>query len=149
MYTGNGNGGYNGNSGYATIGGMRIRPIYLYAAVAVAVLVAVYFVIRFFNTGLVMHFGAAAGVLLLLANLRELLGSAFAQRNSTALLNCLIGGALLFAWLSQLISALLWIPAVVLLLVSAPLAIGRATVYSTYVAAARSAVSSARRTMGR
>ena len=149
MYTGNGNGGHNGNGNYTTIGGFRVRPIYLYAAVAVVVVVVAYFVVRLFNTSAVMHFGMIAGVLLLLANLRELLGSSFAQRNSTALLNCLIGGALIFAWLSQLMSLLLWIPAIALLAIATPLTLGRSAVYTTYVAAARSAVSNARRAVGR
>jgi hypothetical protein len=149
MYTGNGNGDYNSNGGYTSIGGIRIRPIYLYAAVALVVVLVAYVVVRLFNPSAVMHFGMVAGFLLLLANLRELLGSSFAQRNSTALLNCLIGGALIFAWLSQLVSLLLWIPAIALLGVAVPLTFGRASVYTTYVSAARSAVSNARRAVGK
>jgi hypothetical protein len=86
---------------------------------------------------------------LLLANIRELIGMSYAQRGSTALLNSLIGGALLFAWLSQLAGALFWIPAVLLLVVAAPLVLGRVSVYSTYVQTARTAVTNVRRAVGR
>ncbi|MCG8349053.1 MAG: hypothetical protein MI924_14880 [Chloroflexales bacterium] len=152
--SGNGNGGYNSGSGYngsryVNIGGFRIKPMYMYVAIGVVILLAIYFVMRFLNTGLVMHFGLVAGVLLLLANLRELIGMSYAQRGSTALLNSLIGGALFFAWLSQLAGALFWIPAVLLMVVAVPLVLGRVSVYSTYVQTARSAVSNMRRAVGR
>lgn len=152
MYSGNGNNGYNGNyngNRYASIGGFRVRAIYLYVALAVVALVTVYFLINFINTSLVIHFGVFAGALLLVANLRELIGNSYAQRSGTALLNCMIGAALVFAWLSQVASQFMWIPAIALVAIATPLAIGRASVYSSYVAAARTAVGTARRAVGR
>ncbi|MCU0495211.1 MAG: hypothetical protein MUD01_26795 [Chloroflexaceae bacterium] len=153
MYNGNGNGnyngGYNGNGGSVNVGGFRIKPLYLYIGVAVIAVVAVYFLINFVQAGLVMHFSLAAGVLLLLANLRELIGQSYSQRGSTAMLNCLIGSALVCAWLSQIVGLLLWIPALLLLGVSVPLVLGRASVYNSYVQTARSAVGSVRRAVGR
>lgn len=143
MY-GNGNGG-----GYTQVGGWRIKPLYLYIAAAVAVLVAVFFVLRFLNTSLVMHFGAYAGLLLLVANVRELIGNTYGERGSTALLNVLVGGALICAWLSQLLGALLWIPAVVLMVIATPLIFGRASVYRGYITAARGAADTVRRTIVR
>ncbi len=99
MYNGNGNGnGYNTNSsggfrgprintaGYTSIGSMRVRSVYLYIALAVVGVLLLYFLINFVQTSLVMHFSMFAGVLLLLTNLRELIGSSFAQRSSTSLL---------------------------------------------------------------
>lgn len=150
MYTGNGNGGYRPSytppsGGYVSLFGLRVKSIYLYIGVAAIALLGVYMLLRFLNTSLVMHVSAYAGVLLLIANLRELLGSAYAQRNSTALLNCLIGGALIFAWLTQLLSTLLWIPAVALLLIATPLAFSRGAVYAGYISAARAAVGNARK----
>ena len=138
----------NGNGG-TQIGGWRIKPLYLYIAAAVAVLVAVFFVLRFLNTSLVMHFGAYAGLLLLVANVRELIGSTYGERGSTALLNVLVGGALICAWLSQLLGALLWIPAVVLMVIATPLIFGRASVYRGYITAARGAADTVRRTLVR
>lgn len=149
MYNGNGNGNYTNNGGSTTIGGFRIKPIYLYAAGLVAVLLAIFFILRFLNTSLALHFGAFAGVLLLIANLRELIGQGYAQRGSTALLNILVGGGLIFAWLAQFFGALLWVPAIALLAVATPLILGRAAVYTSYVNAARTAVNGIRRTVGR
>lgn len=139
----------NGNGGGYQIGGWRIKPLYVYIAVAVAVLVAVFLVLRFLNTSLVMHVGAYAGLLLLIANVRELVGSSYGERGSTALLNVMVGGALIFGWLAQFFGALLWIPAVVLLVIATPLIFGRASVYRGYITAARGAADSVRRTLVR
>jgi hypothetical protein len=147
MYNGNGNGGYNGNGGSTNIGGFRIKPIYLYVAGIIAVVVAIYFVMRFLNTSLVMHFGAFAGALLIIANLRELIGMSYTQRGSTALLNLLVGGGLIFAWLAQFFGALLWAPALLLVGIATPLIFGRATVYTAYIGTARGAFDGIRRTI--
>lgn len=163
MYDGNGNGNrsstssYTGSSytgpsappAYTSIGGVRIKPVFIWGAIAAVIILAIYLVVRFLNAGLVMHFGLVAGALLLIANLRELIGQSYSQRGSTALLNCLIGGALIFAWLSQIIGALLWIPAILLIGIAVPLALGRASVYSAYVNTARSTIGSVRRMVGR
>lgn len=132
-------------SNYITIGGFRIKPIYFYIAIAAVFMLVLAFLIRILDTSLFMHFSMIAGALLLLANLRELLGHTYTQHSSTALLNCLIGGSLIFAWLG----GLFWVPAVVLLAVALPLVIGRTTVYVTYVQMARSVVNGVRRTVGR
>lgn len=142
-------GGNNNGGGYTKLGGWRIKPLYLYIAVLVAVLVAVYFVMNMLNTSMVMHFGAFAGVLLLIGNLRELIGSTYGERGSTALLNVMVGGGLIFAWLAQLLGPLFWIPAVVLVAVATPLIFGRASVYKGYISAARGAADSVRRTLVR
>ena len=145
----NGSGGYNGNGGYTSIGGFRVKPIYLYIAGLIAVLEAIYFVMRFFSAGLQMHYGAFAGVLLLIGNLRELIGASAGQRGSTALLNVLIGGGLIFAWLSAFFGALMWVPALILIGIAAPLIFGQASVYRGYIGAARSAADTVRRTLVR
>lgn len=139
----------NGNGGYTTIGGFRIKPIYLYAAGILAVVVAIYFVMRFFSTSLVMHFGAFSGALLIIANLRELIGMSYTQRGSTALLNLLVGGGLLFAWLTQFFGALLWLPALLFVGIATPLIFGRATVYKAYITTAQGAYEGIRRTVVR
>jgi hypothetical protein len=115
----------------------------------IAVLVAIYFVMRFLDTSLVMHFGAFAGALLIIANLRELIGMSYAQRGSTALLNLLVGGGLILAWLAQFFVPLLWIPAVLLVGIATPLIFGRATVYSAYISTAKTAADGIRRTLVR
>lgn len=145
MYSGSGNNG----GGYTRVGGWRIKPAYLYIAGLILVLLAIYFVMRFLNTSLVMHFGAYAGVLLLIANLRELLGSSYGERGSTALLNVLVGGGLICAWLAQFLGPLLWLPAVVLVAIATPLIFGRASVYRGYIGMARGAADTVRRTLVR
>lgn len=152
MYNGNGN--YNGGGGYnggpsTTIGGFRVKPIYLYIAGFVALLVAIYFVMSFFSAGLLAHYGAFAGLLLLIANVRELVGMAHAQRSSTALLNVLVGAGLICAWLTAFFGALLWVPALLLVGIATPLIFGRATVYAGYISAARTAADTVRRNLVR
>lgn len=146
MYNGNGT---NNGGRYTRIGGVPIKPAYLYIAGAIVLLVAIYFVMRFLSTSLVMHVSVFAGVLLLIGNLRELIGNAYGQRGSTALLNVLVGAALIFAWLTQFLGALFWIPALLLLGVATPLIFGRAGVYTAYLDTARTLVGSVRRTFVR
>lgn len=142
--------GGNGNvGGSRSSGGWRIKPLYLYIAGVIAVLAAIFFVMRFLNTGLVMHFGAYAGVLLLIANVRELVGSTYGERGSTAMLNVMVGGGLICAWLAQFLGPLLWIPALVLVLIATPLIFGRASVYRGYISVARGAADTVRRTLVR
>ncbi|NTW01259.1 MAG: hypothetical protein HGA19_08085 [Oscillochloris sp.] len=138
---------YNGNGGYTQVGGFRIKPIYFYIAGIIAVIAAIYFVMRFLNTSLVIHFGAFSGALLIIANLRELIGMSYTQRGSTALLNVLVGGGLICAWLAQFFGPLLWIPAILLVGIATPLIIGRATVYRAYISTAQGAVDGLRRTI--
>lgn len=144
----NGNGGGNGGN-YTRIGGYPIKPLYLYIGLAVLAVVAIYFVLNIFTTQLVMHFGAYAGLLLLIANVRELIGNSYGQKGSTALLNVLIGAALLCAWLSQIITSLLWVPAILLVAIATPLIFGRARVYTAYLDTARNIAGSVKRTLVR
>ncbi|PDW03685.1 hypothetical protein [Candidatus Viridilinea mediisalina] len=144
MYNGN-----NGGSGYTRIGSFYVKSIYLYIAAIIAVVVAIFFVMRFLNTSLVMHFGAYAGALLLIGNLRELIGQSYGERGSIALLNVMVGGGLIFAWLAQFFGALFWLPALILVAIATPLIFGRGSVYRGYITAARGAVDSVRRTVGR
>ncbi|EFO81095.1 hypothetical protein OSCT_1018 [Oscillochloris trichoides DG-6] len=141
MYNGNGNGGS------IMIGGFRIKPIYFYVAGAALLVVVIYMLIRFLNTSFTLHFGAFAGLLLIIANLREVIGAAYVQRGSTALLNLLVGGGLIFAWLAQFLGVLLWIPAILLVGVATPLILGRANVYKAYITTAQGAISNLRRTV--
>lgn len=143
----NGSGGNRG--GYTRIGGYPVKPLYLAIAIAIAVAIVLFLVLRFLNTGLVMHFGAYAGFLLLIANVRELVGSSYGQRGSTALLNVMVGGALLCAWLSQLLGALFWVPALLLVGIATPLIFGRGQVYTAYLDTAKNVAGSLRRTLTR
>ncbi len=129
--------------------GFQIKPMYLYIGIGLLALIAILFVIQFLRTSFVMHYGLAAGLLLLLANLREYIGRPYGQIKQTALLNSLIGGGLVFAWLTQFLGWLLWVPALGLLLAAAPLALGRASIYNSYIQTVRGAAENVRRTLNR
>lgn len=146
MYNGNGS---NNGGRYTRVAGVPVKPIYLYIGAAVALLVVIYLVMRFLSTSLVMHFSAYTGALLLIANLRELLGNSYGQRGSTALLNVMVGGGLIFAWLTQFFGVFFWIPALILVGVATPLIFGRANVYNVYLDMARSLAINLRRTFVR
>lgn len=119
------------------VGGLYIKPLYLGIAAVLAVLLIAFIVFQMLNAALVMHFSLAAGVLLLLANMRELIGQSYNRQKNTALLNVMIGASLLAAWASQIFGAFLWLPAVLLLLAATPLTLGRAQVYTQYVKTGR------------
>jgi hypothetical protein len=163
MYNGNSNG--NGQDTYTgspysdqrppysrppmTIAGMPIKPVFLWVLVAAVVVLAIWVLMSVLNTSLVMHFSLFSGILLLLANVRELIGQSHMQRSSTALLNVMIGAALVFAWVSQIFGALFWAPAILLIIIATPLAFSRASVYTFYAQAARNAYTRARAVVGR
>lgn len=136
-------------AGRIKVAGFAVKPVYFYVGMIILSLLALFFVLRVLEVPLVMHFSLASGALLLVANLRELLGSSYEQHNSTALLNSLVGGGLVFAWISQFLGPLFWVPAIALLAVAAPLALGRASVYRSYMYTARGMIDTARRTAGR
>jgi hypothetical protein len=164
MYNGgNGNGKSGGhypppgNTGNVfSVGRLGVKPLYVYLAVGVLLLLCLYFLSRIINTSLIMHFGLAAGVMLLWAN-----GRAFLNRTpsyvyvqaqpdkSTALLNTLIGGALISAWLSQIASVILWVPALLLFGLATPLALGKTHIYDKYAQTASRVTDRVRRTVAR
>lgn len=142
-----GNGGKYGTK--VRIGGITIDPIIFYVGIGIAALAVLSLLWSMFNTAIVTHFGVAAGVLLLLANVRELIGLSYAQPKGTALLNCMVGGSLVLAWLGEIVLWLFWLPAALLLVAAVPLIIGRTSVYTTYMNTARGAVQNVRRTVSR
>jgi hypothetical protein len=145
---------YRSRNTYATSGNLRvagfeIKPLYLYIGAGIIFLVILYFLVNILRAAGVLHFGLVSGVLLLLANVRELIGRSYGQHKNTALLNCLIGGGLLSAWLGEIVGLVFWLPAIALLVISIPLAVGRASVYSAYMNTARAAMGNLRRAAGR
>ena len=148
MYNGNGNNYSNGSSGRFS----AIPPLYLYIGIGLVVLLGIWLVSSLFQAGIEGYFTLIAGVLLVLGNLRDLLANPYAQRSNIALLNTLIGGGLIFYFLGRggfpPIGGLWYAPAVLMLLIAAPLMIGRASVYSVYLGAARNVVGGIRRVVG-
>jgi hypothetical protein len=148
MYNGNGNKYGNGATGRVS----TIPPLYLYIGIAAAVLLGIWLLSSFLRTGVEGYFTLVAGVLLVLGNLRDLIANPYAQRSNIALLNTLIGGGLIFFFLGRgsfpPLGGIWYVPAVLLLLLAAPLMIGRASVYTVYLGAARTAVGGIRRVVG-
>ena len=148
MYNGNGNKYSNGSSGRFS----AIPPLYLYIGIGLVVLLGIWLVSSLFQAGIEGYFTLIAGVLLVLGNLRDLLANPYAQRSNIALLNTLIGGGLIFYFLGRggfpPLGGLWYAPAVLMMLIAAPLMIGRASVYSVYLGAARNLVGGIRRVVG-
>lgn len=144
MYNGNGN-----NYGTGTPRrGLGISPVYLYIGIALLVLLGIWMISGFFRAGVEGYFALAAGILLVLGNLRDLIANPYPLRSSTALLNTMIGAGLIFFWLGRGFGWIWYIPSVALVLAAAPLMLGRATVYAGYIGAARNVVGGAWRIIG-
>lgn len=149
MYN-NGNG--NGTKFRSRLSGRGVPPAYIYIGVVLLVLLGIWLLSGFFRAGIEGYFALAAGVLLVLGNLRDLIANPYALRSNVALLNTLIGTSLVFFFLGKgafpPLGALWYLPAVLVLLMAAPLMIGRASVYTVYLQAARNVVGGIRRTIG-
>ena len=148
MYNGNGNKYSNGSPGRFS----AIPPMYLYIGIGLAILLGIWLLSSFFRAGIEGYFTLVAGVLLVLGNLRDLLANPYAQRSNIALLKTLIGGGLIFYFLGRggfpPLGGFWYIPAVLMVLIAAPLMIGRATVYTVYLDAARNVVGGLRLVVG-
>jgi hypothetical protein len=148
MYNGNGN-----KYGTRAPGrGLGIPPVYLYIGIAILVLLGIWLLAGFFRASIESYFALAAGILLVLGNLRDLIVNPYPSRSNTALLNTMIGGGLIFYYLGNgrfpPFGTLWYVLALLLLLGAAPLMIGRASVYGAYVGAARNIVGGVRRVVG-
>lgn len=147
---------YNGNGNKYTTKtpsrGLGIPPLYLYIGIAIIVLFGLWLVSGFFRASIAQYFALATGVLLVLGNLRDLIANPYPQRSNTALLNTMLGGGLIFFFLGggafPPFGSLWYVPAVLLLLAAAPLMIGRASVYTIYLGAARNVVGGVRKVVG-
>lgn len=156
--SGSGGGGGRDKSGFlhkrTRVMGFQVRTVYLLIAGVVAIFIASYMVIRLLSTQMAVHFGMLAGILLLLGNVREFLRRTYtspnmAPDNSTPLMNSLIGGSLVCVWLASISTDLFWLLAIVLLLISVPLVLARATAYTMYVETAKRILGSFRHAVRR
>lgn len=138
----NGNGYKYQNRGQTPFG---VRPLYLYIGIGLLVLIALWFVGGLVGGLLSAWFPLAAGILLVLGNLRDVILNPYPQKANTALINTLIGAGLIMYFVASAFGAIWYIPAVLLLLIAAPLMLGRADVYATYMLAARNTVDGVRR----
>jgi hypothetical protein len=148
MYNGSGNsygsGPYRRRSG--------IPPVYLYIGIGALILLGIWLLAGFFRASLESYFALAVGVLLVLGNLRDLIANPMPGRSNVSLMNTLLGGGLIFYWLGNggfpPLGGIWFVPAVLMLLIAAPLMLGRAAVYTAYVGAARKAIGTVRSAVG-
>ena len=140
----NGN-GYRNASGS---GGFGIPPLYLYIGVGILAVIAVSLIGGLLSAGVQAYVAVAAGVLLVLANLRDLIGGRAGTNSGAALMNTMIGVALIFFFLGSAFGWIWYIPALLLLVAAAPLGLRRATVYTAYLDAARGMAMGVRRAVG-
>src|SRR5215210_4467710 len=147
---------YNGNSNSYGSGpprrGAGIPPLYVYIGVGILVLLGIWMLLSFFRAGIDGYFALVAGILLVLGNLRDLIANPYPQRSNVSLLNTLIGGGLIFFFLGKggfpPLGGVWYVPALLLMLIAAPLMLGRAAVYTAYVGAARKAIGTVRSAVG-
>ncbi len=137
----NGN-GYRSSSGS---GGFGIPPLYLYIGIGILAIIAVSLIGGLLSAGVQAYFAVAAGALLVLANLRDLLGGRAGMNSGAALMNTLVGAALIFFFLGSAFGWIWYIPALLLLIAAIPLGLRRAAVYTAYLDAARSMAVGVRR----
>lgn len=150
MYNGNGN---SNRSSYRSSGGRPgIPPVYLYIGIGIIALLVLWLVSGFFRASIDAYFSLVTGILLVLGNLRDLIANPYAQRSNIALLNTMLGGGLIFFFLGQgafpPLGPLWYAPAALLMVIGAPLMIGRASVYTVYLGAARNVAGGVRRVIG-
>lgn len=138
---------YNGtNNGYGR-GGMRIPSIYIYVAVGIAAVILLSLVGGLLSAGMQAYFAVAVGALLILGNLRDLLPGSVPNQGA-ALMNVLLGAALVLFFLGSAYGWFWFVPALALLVAGVPLALRRATVYTAYLDAGRTVLDGVRRVTG-
>lgn len=134
--------GYNGNEPkFRNVGRGSIPPLYLYIGIGVLVLLGLWLVSGFLRASIESYFALVTGVLLVLGNLRDVILNPYQQRSNVPLVNSLLGGGLIFYFLGNggfpPLGALWYVAAVLMVVLAAPLMIGRAAVYTAYLETAR------------
>ena len=106
--------------------------IYIFALVGV--LVAIYIVYQFLTAGVDRYLALAGGLMLLVGNLPDLVRSLQQRQVGTAMMNTLVGLALVSFFIGEIVlKALFWPLALLLLIAAAPLAINRAGATRAYL----------------
>ena len=143
----NGNGSSYGGGPYRR--GSGIPPAYLYIGVGIVLLIGIWLLYGFLRAGIDAYFALIVGVLLVLGNLRDLIASTLQGRSQVSLMNTLLGASLVFFFLGRGPLGLAgYLPAIILMLIAAPLMLGRAVVYTAYVNTARRAIGTVKSAVG-
>ncbi len=129
-------------------GRFEIPQRYVYIAAAVGLLVGVYLVYQLLTAGLQSYLAVIAGVMLLIGNAPELVRSLQRREVGLAMLNTLVGAALVSFFLGSILAKIVFWPlAIVLLGLALPLTINRAGVAGAYLRGLRQLFGQARHLM--
>ena len=129
-------------------GRFEIPQRYVYIAAAIGLLVGVYFVYQLLTAGLQSYLAVIAGVMLLIGNAPELVRSLQRREVGLAMLNTLVGAALVSFFLGSILAKIVFWPlAIVLLGLALPLTINRAGVAGAYLRGLRQLFGQARHLM--
>ncbi len=136
--------GYNGNNNgpkFRNVGRGNIPPLYLYIGIGALVVLGLWLISGFLRASIESYFALVTGILLVLGNLRDVIINPYQQRSNVPLINTFLGGGLIFYFLGNggfpPLGGLWFIPAVLMIVLAAPLMLGRAQVYTAYLDTAR------------
>ena len=129
-------------------GRFEIPQRYVYIAAAIGLLVGVYLVYQLLTAGLQSYLAVIAGVMLLIGNAPELVRSLQRREVGLAMLNTLVGAALVSFFLGSILAKIVFWPLAILLLgLALPLTINRAGVAGAYLRGLRQLFGQARHLM--
>ena len=129
-------------------GRLRIPQRFVIIAAVVGLLVGMYLVYQLLTAGLQAYLAVVAGVMLLIGNAPELVRALQRREIGLAMLNTLVGLALVCYFIGSLIAGIIFWPLALLLLVLAlPLTINRAGIAGAYLRGARQLFGQARQVM--
>ncbi len=129
-------------------GRFEIPQRYVYIAAAIGLLVGVYLVYQLLTAGLQSYLAVIAGVMLLIGNAPELVRSLQRREVGLAMLNTLVGAALVSFFLGSILAKIVFWPLVIVLLgLALPLTINRAGVAGAYLRGLRQLFGQARHLM--
>jgi hypothetical protein len=120
------------------LGNLRIPQRYVTIFAVIGLLVGIYVVYHLLTAGLQAYVALIAGAMILIGNGPALIQSLQRRELGLAMLNTLVGGALVTFFLGTiLLKIVFWPIAIVLLGLALPLTINRAGVASTYLRVVR------------
>ena len=129
-------------------GRFEIPQRYVYIAAAIGLLVGVYLVYQLLTASLQSYLAVIAGVMLLIGNAPELVRSLQRREVGLAMLNTLVGAALVSFFLGSILAKIVFWPLAILLLgLALPLTINRAGVAGAYLRGLRQLFGQARHLM--
>ena len=118
--------------------GLHIPQRYVVIAAAIGIVLAMFLVYQLLTAGLQSYVAVIAGTMILIGNAPELIRSFQRREMGLAMLNTLVGLALVFFFIGSLLAKIIFWPLTILLLgLALPLTVNRAGVARAYLSGAR------------